>query len=139
MCHPSHVLPSCFLALRMTSSSVCCRQGAGGALPQQHCIFLLQPRERSVGKKSCTKSQAALCPLPHGQFLLPLTPWLVLLMAVLHGQVYRFCTLEGTWLMKENSTLPWRNLSECEATDQVRVFHLLLLLSFVTKQKRGKM
>uniref|UniRef100_A0A8C4UDB1 Glucagon like peptide 1 receptor n=1 Tax=Falco tinnunculus TaxID=100819 RepID=A0A8C4UDB1_FALTI len=37
---------------------------------------------------------------------------------VLHGQVYRFCTLEGTWLLKENSTLPWRNLSECEASDQ---------------------
>uniref|UniRef100_A0A8C9NG43 G-protein coupled receptors family 2 profile 1 domain-containing protein n=1 Tax=Serinus canaria TaxID=9135 RepID=A0A8C9NG43_SERCA len=35
--------------------------------------------------------------------------------AVLHGQVYRFCTSEGTWLLKENSTLPWRNLSECEA------------------------
>uniref|UniRef100_A0A663EUM4 Glucagon like peptide 1 receptor n=1 Tax=Aquila chrysaetos chrysaetos TaxID=223781 RepID=A0A663EUM4_AQUCH len=31
---------------------------------------------------------------------------------VLHGQVYRFCTPEGTWLLKENSTLPWRNLSE---------------------------
>uniref|UniRef100_A0A8B9SU49 Glucagon like peptide 1 receptor n=1 Tax=Anas platyrhynchos TaxID=8839 RepID=A0A8B9SU49_ANAPL len=37
---------------------------------------------------------------------------------VLHGQVYRFCTSEGTWLLKENSTLPWRNLSECEASDQ---------------------
>uniref|UniRef100_A0A8B9PTR6 Glucagon like peptide 1 receptor n=1 Tax=Apteryx owenii TaxID=8824 RepID=A0A8B9PTR6_APTOW len=35
--------------------------------------------------------------------------------AVLHGQVYRFCTPEGTWLLKENSTLPWRNLSECDA------------------------
>uniref|UniRef100_A0A8C0EW41 Glucagon like peptide 1 receptor n=1 Tax=Bubo bubo TaxID=30461 RepID=A0A8C0EW41_BUBBB len=37
---------------------------------------------------------------------------------VLRGQVYRFCTSEGTWLLKENSTLPWRNLSECEASDQ---------------------
>uniref|UniRef100_A0A8D0G7U9 G-protein coupled receptors family 2 profile 1 domain-containing protein n=1 Tax=Sphenodon punctatus TaxID=8508 RepID=A0A8D0G7U9_SPHPU len=39
---------------------------------------------------------------------------------VLHGHVYRFCTPEGTWLLKENSTLPWRNLSECEASDRVR-------------------
>ncbi|KAK2535704.1 hypothetical protein Q9233_003630, partial [Columba guinea] len=44
--------------------------------------------------------------------------------AVLHGQVYRFCTLEGTWLLKENSTLPWRNLSECEASDQQLPFFL---------------
>lgn len=73
----------------------------------------LQPGEPPVGTKGCT--------LPHEKPLLPLTLWLVLLLAVLHGQVYRFCTLEGTWLLKENSTLPWRNLSECEASDQVRV------------------
>uniref|UniRef100_A0A8B9PJB1 Glucagon like peptide 1 receptor n=1 Tax=Apteryx owenii TaxID=8824 RepID=A0A8B9PJB1_APTOW len=43
--------------------------------------------------------------------------------AVLHGQVYRFCTPEGTWLLKENSTLPWRNLSECEPSDQTSALH----------------
>uniref|UniRef100_A0A8C6YA52 G-protein coupled receptors family 2 profile 1 domain-containing protein n=1 Tax=Naja naja TaxID=35670 RepID=A0A8C6YA52_NAJNA len=35
------------------------------------------------------------------------------------GQVYRFCTLEGTWLMEENSTNPWRNISACMASDEV--------------------
>ncbi|KFR08802.1 Glucagon-like peptide 1 receptor, partial [Nipponia nippon] len=51
--------------------------------------------------------------------------------AVLHGQVYRFCTPEGTWLLKENSTLPWRNLSECEASDQDAPEEQLLNLSII--------
>uniref|UniRef100_A0A8B9SUC4 Glucagon like peptide 1 receptor n=1 Tax=Anas platyrhynchos TaxID=8839 RepID=A0A8B9SUC4_ANAPL len=50
---------------------------------------------------------------------------------VLHGQVYRFCTSEGTWLLKENSTLPWRNLSECEASDQDAPEEQLLNLSII--------
>ncbi|XP_072713836.1 glucagon-like peptide 1 receptor [Ciconia boyciana] len=50
---------------------------------------------------------------------------------VLHGQVYRFCTPEGTWLLKENSTLPWRNLSECEASDQDAPEEQLLNLSII--------
>ncbi|XP_040203794.1 glucagon-like peptide 1 receptor [Rana temporaria] len=36
---------------------------------------------------------------------------------VIQGKVFRYCTLEGTWLVrdsKENSSAPWRNLSECE-------------------------
>ncbi|XP_008561402.1 PREDICTED: glucagon-like peptide 1 receptor, partial [Galeopterus variegatus] len=33
---------------------------------------------------------------------------------VLQGHVYRFCTTEGLWLHKDNSSLPWRDLSECE-------------------------
>uniref|UniRef100_A0A8D2ARV0 Glucagon like peptide 1 receptor n=1 Tax=Sciurus vulgaris TaxID=55149 RepID=A0A8D2ARV0_SCIVU len=33
---------------------------------------------------------------------------------VLQGHVYRFCTAEGLWLHKNNSSLPWRDLSECE-------------------------
>ncbi|XP_010293985.1 PREDICTED: glucagon-like peptide 1 receptor, partial [Phaethon lepturus] len=49
----------------------------------------------------------------------------------LHGQVYRFCTPEGTWLLKENSTLPWRNLSECEASDQDAPEEQLLNLSII--------
>lgn len=34
--------------------------------------------------------------------------------SVLQGHVYRFCTADGLWLYKENSSLPWRDLSECE-------------------------
>lgn len=34
--------------------------------------------------------------------------------SVLQGRVYRFCTAEGLWLHKDNSSLPWRDLSECE-------------------------
>lgn len=30
------------------------------------------------------------------------------------GHVYRFCTAEGLWLHKDNSSQPWRDLSECE-------------------------
>ncbi|NIG59007.1 glucagon-like peptide 1 receptor [Pontoporia blainvillei] len=30
------------------------------------------------------------------------------------GHVYRFCTTDGLWLHKDNSSLPWRDLSECE-------------------------
>ncbi|XP_066479301.1 glucagon-like peptide 1 receptor [Tiliqua scincoides] len=42
-------------------------------------------------------------------------PWYLPLSSTgLHGHVYRFCTQEGTWLLKENSTSPWRNISECE-------------------------
>lgn len=108
------VLPSRSLALR-TSSSICCgdraKRFSSNTVASPH-----RPGERWVGKKSCSQPQAALCRL-----LLLLTLWLILLPAVLHGQVYRFCTPEGTWLLKENSTLPWRNLSECEASDQVRV------------------
>ena len=33
---------------------------------------------------------------------------------VLQGRVYRFCTAEGLWLHQDNSSSPWRNLSECE-------------------------
>ncbi|XP_068254691.1 glucagon-like peptide 1 receptor [Nyctibius grandis] len=51
--------------------------------------------------------------------------------AVPHGQAYRFCTPEGTWLLKENSTLPWRNLSECEASDQDAPEEQLLNLSII--------
>uniref|UniRef100_A0A8C4L1D0 Glucagon like peptide 1 receptor n=1 Tax=Equus asinus asinus TaxID=83772 RepID=A0A8C4L1D0_EQUAS len=33
---------------------------------------------------------------------------------VLQGHVYRFCTADGLWLHVDNSSLPWRNLSECD-------------------------
>lgn len=33
---------------------------------------------------------------------------------VLQGHVYRFCTADGLWLHQDNSSVPWRNLSECE-------------------------
>uniref|UniRef100_A0A8C5MQ57 Glucagon like peptide 1 receptor n=1 Tax=Leptobrachium leishanense TaxID=445787 RepID=A0A8C5MQ57_9ANUR len=33
---------------------------------------------------------------------------------VTQGRVFRYCTPEGTWQMKENSSVAWRNLSECE-------------------------
>lgn len=33
---------------------------------------------------------------------------------VLQGHVYRFCTADGLWLHQVNSSLPWRDLSECE-------------------------
>uniref|UniRef100_A0A8D0BIH0 G-protein coupled receptors family 2 profile 1 domain-containing protein n=1 Tax=Salvator merianae TaxID=96440 RepID=A0A8D0BIH0_SALMN len=44
-------------------------------------------------------------------------PWY--LPTAVPGKVYRFCTLEGTWLLEENSTNPWRNISECMAPDEV--------------------
>ncbi|XP_077668311.1 glucagon-like peptide 1 receptor [Eretmochelys imbricata] len=50
---------------------------------------------------------------------------------VLHGQVYRFCTPEGTWLLKENSTLPWKNISECEASDGDAPEEQLLYVSVI--------
>ncbi|XP_068929713.1 glucagon-like peptide 1 receptor isoform X1 [Petaurus breviceps papuanus] len=34
--------------------------------------------------------------------------------SVSQGHVYRFCTTEGVWLQDKNSTMPWRDLSECE-------------------------
>ncbi|KAJ7419448.1 hypothetical protein BTVI_25187 [Pitangus sulphuratus] len=61
----------------------------------------------------------------------PVNPVARSVLAVLHGQVYRFCTLEGTWLLKENSTLPWRNLSECESSDQDAPEEQLLNLSII--------
>uniref|UniRef100_A0A2I3HAI5 Glucagon-like peptide 1 receptor n=1 Tax=Nomascus leucogenys TaxID=61853 RepID=A0A2I3HAI5_NOMLE len=39
-------------------------------------------------------------------------PWPAVVMP--QGHVYRFCTAEGLWLQKDNSSLPWRDLSECE-------------------------
>nr|XP_042704857.1 glucagon-like peptide 1 receptor [Chrysemys picta bellii] len=50
---------------------------------------------------------------------------------VLHGQVYRFCTPEGTWLLKENSTQPWKNISECEASDGDAPEEQLLYVSVI--------
>ncbi|XP_078503467.1 glucagon-like peptide 1 receptor [Lissotriton helveticus] len=50
---------------------------------------------------------------------------------VLRGRVYRFCTVEGTWLLKENSTKPWRNLSECEDRPLKPPEELLLSLSVI--------
>lgn len=32
--------------------------------------------------------------------------------------MYRFCTSDGLWLQKDNSSLPWRNLSECDESKQ---------------------
>ncbi|KAJ7340957.1 hypothetical protein JRQ81_004244, partial [Phrynocephalus forsythii] len=43
-------------------------------------------------------------------------PWY--LPSVSSGHVYRFCTLEGTWLLEENSTIPWRNISACTVPDE---------------------
>uniref|UniRef100_A0A8D2ILH0 Glucagon like peptide 1 receptor n=1 Tax=Varanus komodoensis TaxID=61221 RepID=A0A8D2ILH0_VARKO len=47
------------------------------------------------------------------------------------GQVYRFCTLEGTWLLEENSTNSWKNLSECMATDEDSSGGQILFLSVI--------
>ncbi|KAM6463892.1 glucagon-like peptide 1 receptor isoform 1-T1 [Liasis olivaceus] len=47
------------------------------------------------------------------------------------GQVYRFCTLEGTWLMDENSTNPWRNISACMTSDEDSPGRQLLFLSVI--------
>nr|AAI45627.1 Glp1r protein [Mus musculus] len=52
---------------------------------------------------------------PPGSFVNVSCPWyLPWASSVLQGHVYRFCTAEGLWLHKDNSSLPWRDLSECE-------------------------
>ncbi|XP_077198153.1 glucagon-like peptide 1 receptor isoform X2 [Paroedura picta] len=56
-------------------------------------------------------------------------PWY--LPTVKTGQVYRFCTLEGTWLLEENSTRPWRNTSECVLAGKDPSKERLLFLSVV--------
>lgn len=105
----------------------CWGQAGSGCSTSLAMLQLPPPARRVVGEEGGLHGDA-LCALPlDEQALLPLTLRLILLLAVLHGQVYRFCTLEGTWLLKENSTLPWRNLSECEPSDQVRVFPIFSL------------
>ncbi|XP_060610067.2 glucagon-like peptide 1 receptor [Anolis sagrei] len=47
------------------------------------------------------------------------------------GQVYRFCTLEGTWLLEENSTNPWRNISACTLPDEDSPERQMLFLSVI--------
>nr|6GB1_A Chain A, Glucagon-like peptide 1 receptor [Homo sapiens] len=50
-----------------------------------------------------------------GSFVNVSCPWyLPWASSVPQGHVYRFCTAEGLWLQKDNSSLPWRDLSECE-------------------------
>ncbi|XP_045861743.1 glucagon-like peptide 1 receptor [Meles meles] len=50
-----------------------------------------------------------------GSFVNVSCPWyLPWASSVLQGRVYRFCTAEGLWLRQDNSSSPWRNLSECE-------------------------
>ncbi|XP_019382245.1 PREDICTED: glucagon-like peptide 1 receptor [Gavialis gangeticus] len=67
-----------------------------------------------------------------GTFVNVSCPWyLPWASTVLQRQAYRFCTSEGTWLLKENSTLPWRNLSECEAADRDAPEEQLLYLSVI--------
>ncbi|XP_048360949.1 glucagon-like peptide 1 receptor [Sphaerodactylus townsendi] len=56
-------------------------------------------------------------------------PWY--LPSVNAGQVYRFCTLEGTWLLEENSTKPWRNTSECVVEGNDPPNEPLLFLSII--------
>ncbi|XP_007458232.1 PREDICTED: glucagon-like peptide 1 receptor [Lipotes vexillifer] len=52
---------------------------------------------------------------PPGSFVNVSCPWyLPWSSSVLQGHVYRFCTTDGLWLHKDNSSLPWRDLSECE-------------------------
>ncbi|XP_066862237.1 glucagon-like peptide 1 receptor isoform X5 [Kogia breviceps] len=52
---------------------------------------------------------------PPGSFVNVSCPWyLPWASSVLQGHVYRFCTTDGLWLHKDNSSLPWRDLSECE-------------------------
>ncbi|XP_010637162.1 glucagon-like peptide 1 receptor isoform X2 [Fukomys damarensis] len=52
---------------------------------------------------------------PPGSFVNVSCPWyLPWANSVLQGHVYRFCTPEGLWLHRDNSSLPWRDLSECE-------------------------
>ncbi|XP_039770794.1 glucagon-like peptide 1 receptor [Ornithorhynchus anatinus] len=54
-----------------------------------------------------------------GTFVNVTCPWyLPWASRVSHGQVYRFCTLEGTWLQEKNATLTWRNLTECEDAEK---------------------
>lgn len=56
---------------------------------------------------------------PPGSFVNVSCPWyLPWASSVLQGHVYRFCTAEGIWLHKDNSSLPWRDLSECEESKQ---------------------
>nr|XP_014339998.1 PREDICTED: glucagon-like peptide 1 receptor [Latimeria chalumnae] len=53
----------------------------------------------------------------------PCPPYLPWIDKVSTGHVYRKCTLNGTWLLLENSSLPWRDFSECQedsATGQER-------------------
>ncbi|XP_036763040.1 glucagon-like peptide 1 receptor isoform X1 [Manis pentadactyla] len=50
-----------------------------------------------------------------GSFVNVSCPWyLPWASSVLQGHVYRFCTADGLWLHQDNSSMPWRNLSECE-------------------------
>ncbi|XP_072847608.2 glucagon-like peptide 1 receptor isoform X1 [Pogona vitticeps] len=56
-------------------------------------------------------------------------PWY--LPSVNSGQVYRFCTLEGTWLLEENSTIPWRNISACMVPDKDSPGRQMLFLSVI--------
>uniref|UniRef100_A0A452QYT7 Glucagon-like peptide 1 receptor n=1 Tax=Ursus americanus TaxID=9643 RepID=A0A452QYT7_URSAM len=54
-----------------------------------------------------------------GSFVNVSCPWyLPWASSVLQGRVYRFCTAEGLWLRQDNSSAPWRNLSECEESKQ---------------------
>lgn len=120
-------LGSCSATLR-TSSRVLGQAGSRCSTSPA-MLQLPPPARRAMGEEGELHEDAdhsvSLAPGRAGSP--PADPvWLILLLAVLHGQVYRFCTLEGTWLLKENSSLPWRNLSECEPSDQVSVFPIFL-------------
>uniref|UniRef100_A0A8C0K4Y2 Glucagon-like peptide 1 receptor n=1 Tax=Canis lupus dingo TaxID=286419 RepID=A0A8C0K4Y2_CANLU len=64
-----------------------------------------------------------------GSFVNVSCPWyLPWASSVLQGHVYRFCTAEGLWLRQHNSSLPWRNLSECEESKRGERVSLLAIL-----------
>ncbi|XP_043940763.1 glucagon-like peptide 1 receptor [Protopterus annectens] len=68
-----------------------------------------------------------------GMFVNVSCPWyLPWAKSVSNGRVYRYCTAEGKWLHTENSTIAWRDLSECEEHRNLEQQKQLLLLLSVT-------
>ncbi|XP_043399441.1 glucagon-like peptide 1 receptor [Chelonia mydas] len=134
-----------FVLCLAAGQSVPMRQSAYGSLAevmqkwkeyQLQCLKYLYETPPLVAEgKFCSRTLDDYACWPDG---LPGTyvnvscPWyLPWASTVLHGQVYRFCTPEGTWLLKENSTLPWKNISECEASDGDAPEEQLLYVSVI--------
>ncbi|XP_018414753.1 PREDICTED: glucagon-like peptide 1 receptor [Nanorana parkeri] len=88
---------------------------------REQCMNALQHVPPTVTGRFCNRTFDDYACWPDGvpgTYVNVSCPWyLPWAHKVAHGKVFRYCTLEGTWLVrdsKENSTVPWRNLSECE-------------------------
>ncbi|XP_017548612.1 glucagon-like peptide 2 receptor isoform X2 [Pygocentrus nattereri] len=108
---------------------------------QENCTQTLAATLHTVTGIYCNGTWDAFICWPHsspGIVGVPCPPYLPWIKEGSSGNAYRICTINGTWKTQENSSLAWRDESECEDSDffkneEDEIFHhsVLRILSIV--------